>query len=116
MPDDYTNLPILDDIIKPGDAVKAVRQPSSKVQVHTSSIPDDETDDASMARMDAETGLATDNNDRPDSIELDTGNQTDIDALTEEILANLMHEVEQLLRNKIRQTLRQHFPGETGPD
>jgi hypothetical protein len=32
MPDNHTNLPILDDIIKPGDTDKAVHQPASKVQ------------------------------------------------------------------------------------
>ena len=37
----------------------------------------------------------------------------DLDALTEEILGNIMPEIEQLLRDKIRQTLSRHFSGET---
>jgi hypothetical protein len=113
MQDDNTNLPILDDIIKPGDADKAVNRPSSKV--HSSLLSDDETNGASTAGGYAETSLDTEYDDQPDSVELDTDNQINIDAISEEILGKLMHEIEQLLRDKIQQTLRQHFPGETRP-
>ena len=49
MPDhDTSNLPILDDIIQPGDADKAVRQPSSKVQ--TSMVTDQQQPEARADR------------------------------------------------------------------
>jgi len=159
MPDNNTNLPILDDIIKPGKADKVVRQASSKVQ--KSLLSDGETNDSSIPRLYAKTNPHTASDDRPDTIELYTDNQTDIDAtdriqvspatatnherpvdepvqrgvpaspeqarppaiaspdfdaLTEEILANIMLEMEQVLRDKIRHALRKHFPGETRPD
>ena len=38
----------------------------------------------------------------------------DLDALTEEILFNMVPEIEQLLRDRIRQTLSRHFSGKTG--
>jgi len=158
MPDNNTNLPILDDIIKPGNADKAVHQPSSKVQ--SSLLSNDETNDSSTSRIYARTNPHTASDDRPDTIELYTDNQSDIDvtdrmqvspapstdnerpvdepiqqgglagteqarppaidfpdfdALTEEILANVMLEMEQVLRDKIQQTLRKHFPAETRP-
>lgn len=157
MPDNHTNLPILDDIIKPGDTDKAVHQPSSKVQ--NSLWSDGETNTPSTARSDAETSAPTATDDRPDTIELYTDNQSaldaidqmeippdtqtdgelaiaepvpdeihaeidetrasatdlpDLDALTEEILGNMMLDIEQLLRDKIRQTLSRHFSGKTG--
>jgi hypothetical protein len=159
MPDNHTNLPILDDIIKPGDTDKAVHQPSSKVQ--SSLWSDGETSTPSTARSDAETSAPPATDDRPDTIELladnqsalDAINQTqvplvteadgepaiaepvpdeihaemdetrasaanapDLDALTEEILFNMIPEIEQLLRDRIRQTLSRHFSGETGSD
>ena len=159
MTDNHTNLPILDDIIKPGNADKAVHQPASKVQ--SSLLPDGETNGPSTTRADAETSALPATDDRPDTIELFTDNQSaidaidrtqvplvtetddelaidesvldevyaesdetrasaidlpDLDALTEEILGNMMLDIEQLLRDKIRQTLSRHFSGETGPD
>lgn len=159
MPDNNTNLPILDDIIKPGDTEKAVHQPSSKKQ--SSSWSDDETNDSSTTTIYAKTNLHTASDDRSDKVELYTDNQSnievidridvspatatddrppmdesiqqgalagveraqppaidlpDIDALTEEILGNLMLEIEQVLRDKIQQTLSKHFPGGARPD
>ena len=157
MPDKHTNLPILDDIIKPGDTDKAVHQPSSKVQ--SSLWSGGETNTPSTARSDAETSAPPATDDRPDTNELFTDNQSaidavdqmenppdtetddelaiaepkpdeihaemdktrasaidlpDLDALTEEILFNMVPEIEQLLRDKIRQTLNKHFSGKTG--
>jgi hypothetical protein len=40
----------------------------------------------------------------------------DLDAITEEILGHMMIEVEQQLRDKVRQTLSRHFRSETGSD
>jgi len=132
MPDNNTNLPILDDIIKPGKADKAVHQPSSKVQ--SSLWSDNETSDLSTTDIDAIDGMevppATDADDafamdEPVQDEVYAGtdetrasaiNSPDLEALTEEILGNMMLEMEQLLRDKIRQTLSRHFSGEARPD
>jgi hypothetical protein len=159
MPDNHTNLPILDDIIKPGKTDRAVHQPSSRVQRSLRS--DDETNNASATVTDAKTSAAPAGNDRPDTVELYTEHQPaidaidqteappatatddgvltdeppqhqalegaeqarasvidapDLDALTEEILANTMPEIEQLLRDRIRQTLSRHFFAEAGSD
>jgi hypothetical protein len=159
MPDNHTNLPILDDIIKPGDTDKAVHQPSSKVQ--SSLRSGGETNTPSTARSDAETSAPPATGDQPDTIELLADNQSaidaidqtqvppvteadgelaiaepvpdeihaemdetrasatnapDLDALTEEILFNMVPEIEQLLRDRIRQTLSRHFSGDTGSD
>jgi len=131
MPDDNTNLPILDDIIKPGNTDKAVHQPSRKV--HSSLWSDDETSASSSISSDAD---ATDQMEVPSVAETDdepamaeqvqglvraeadearasATDLSDLDALTEEILGNMMPEIEQLLRDKIRQTLSRHFSGET---
>jgi hypothetical protein len=139
MPDNHTNLPILDDIIKPGDTDKAVRQPSSKVQ--SSLWPDEQRNDASAAGNDNETsanpavdddadttGLFTDDQSASDVIDaneiLENADETrapvidlpDIDTLTEEILDNLILQIEPLLRDRIRQTLSRHFAGDAGSD
>lgn len=159
MPDNNTNLPILDDIIKPGDTEKAMHQPSSNTQ--SSSWSDDETDDSSTTAIYAKTNLHTASDDRSDKVELYTDNQSDIevidrievspatetddgppmdevlhdeifadvetnrastidlpdiDALTEEILDNLILQIEPLLRDRIQQTLSKHFPGKTRTD
>jgi len=69
MPDDNTsNLPILDDIIKPGNTDKAVHQPSSKVQ--NPSWPDDASDDSSTTNIHAESGSHIVEDDPADTIEL----------------------------------------------
>lgn len=131
MPDDNTNLPILDDIIKPGNTDKAVHQPSRKV--HSSLWSDDETSASSSISSDAdatdqmEVPSVTETDDEPAMAEQAQGlvraeadearasatDLSDLDALTEEILGNMMPEIEQLLRDKIRQTLSRHFSGET---
>jgi len=159
MPNNNTNLPILDDIIKPGHADKAVHQPSSKVQ--SSLLSDDVANDSSTSRNNAKTGTHAASNNRPDAVALTIDDQSDIevidrtpvspatasdnvrpvdapiqqgvpasaeqarppaigspdfDALTEEILASMMPEMEQVLRDKIQQTLKTYFPGKTRPD
>ena len=159
MPDNHTNLPILDDIIKPGDTDKAVHQPSSKVQ--SSLRSGGKTNTPSTARFDAETSAPPATGDQPDTIEPLADNQSaidaidqiqvplvtetdgeltvaepvpdeihaemdeprasatnapDLDELTEEILFNMVPEIEQLLRDRIRQTLSRHFSGDTGSD
>jgi len=69
MPDDNTsNLPILDDIIKPGNTDKAVHQPSSKVQ--NSLLSDDASDDSSTTHIHAESDSHIADNDPADTIEL----------------------------------------------
>ena len=121
MPDNHTNLPILDDIIKPGDTDKAVHQPASKVQ--SSLWSDEERNDVSITDNNAETNTLAMDEPVPDE-SLEDAEETrapaielpDLDALTEEILFNLVPEIEQMLRVKIRQTLSRHFSGETGSD
>lgn len=157
MPENNTNLPILDDIIKPGNADKAVHQPSSKVQ--SSLMSDDAINAPPSTRIDAKTTPISASDDQPDTVELYTNDQSaagvtvrkqatpatdvqrtvgvpkqqgvladaeqaqppaidlpDFAAVTEEILADLMIEMEQLLRDKIQQSLRKRFPDETWPD
>ena len=121
MPDNHTNLPILDDIIKPGDTDKAVHQPSSKVQ--SSLWSDEERNDASITGNDAETNtLAMDQPVQDEALEDAEESRVpaielpDLDVLTEEILINLVPEIEQMLRDRIRQTLSRYFSGETGSD
>lgn len=134
MPDNNTNLPILDDIIKPGNTDKAVHQPSRKV--HSSLWSDDESNVSPSISSDAdatdqiEVPSVTETDDELEmaeqvhglvSAEADEDRATaidlsDLDALTEEILADMMPEIEQLLRDKIRRTLSRHFSGETRPD
>ncbi len=118
MPDDdnTTNLPILDDIIKHGDADKAIHPPSSKVQ--TSKQPGNPAQAPSSAShlQAADAPGLTEN--QVDSIERmnesqpddTTSNRPDIDRLTEEIMDGIRDEMEQLLRRRIRNTLKQHFP------
>jgi hypothetical protein len=69
MPDDNTsNLPILDDIIKPGNTDKAVHQPSGKVQ--NSLRSDDASDDSSTTHIHAESDSHIADDDPADTIEL----------------------------------------------
>jgi hypothetical protein len=132
MPDNHTNLPILDDIIKPGNSDKAVHQPASKVQ--SSLWSDEERNDASTDGADAKTSAPPAADNQPDStgpltdehsaVDAIDQNETrppaidlpDIDALTEEILDNLILQIEPLLRDRIQQTLSRHLSGETGSD
>jgi len=152
MPDkDLTNLPILDDIIMPGDADKAVHNSSSKVQSSLLGNGDSETEDESLTYIQA--GTVTE---APEDIQValehpvedlrnidavDAGDVSpsavanvkipsdapvetldeqpatttpgqDIEALTEQILGNVMPDLEQRIREIIRQTLQQHLPGE----
>jgi hypothetical protein len=77
MPDDnITNLPILDDIITPGDADKAVQRPSRKVQ---SSLWDDVTDPAPAEPREEEKILA-DMDNHADTAGSDAEEQLSLDA------------------------------------
>ena len=108
--DNDTNLPILDDIILPGKAGKAPahaedrtphpdqdREPTdeSSPQVHTAAT--DTT--MNVAPVDAAAAQAV--------------IQPDIDALTEAVLASVRSEIDQLLRQKIRQVLAKHLAGDS---
>jgi hypothetical protein len=77
MPDDNTsNLPILDDIIKPGNTDKAVHKPSSKVQ--NSLCSDDASDDSSTTHIHAESASHIADDDPADTLEL-FGDESGID-------------------------------------
>ena len=158
---DLTNLPILDDIILPGEADKAVHNASSKVQSSLWDGGDGDTPDAPLtdaqAEMDTEIPEvfqpSTEHpvTDQPDTDILDTvdappsaevqklpladaaalsdapagtlneqastaTHELDLEALTDEILDNLMLDMEQRIREIIRQTLRRHLPGKIDTD
>ena len=151
---DTSNLPILDDIVVPGDADKAVPTPSSKVQSSLLAEDDSAETAVSPSATPIASELVTYDNDNADNtafpiaehddedavvqaivplaaetveelsrapehlvdrptlaedIEPASVNAPNIDALTEEILSSLMPAVEQLLSEKIRQTLKQHL-------
>ena len=81
MPDDITsNLPILDDIIKPGDTDKAVHHPSSKAQ--NSLWSDDESDDSSTTNIHTESDSHIADDDPADSVELFSDDQSAIDDIS----------------------------------
>ena len=110
MPDkNTTNLPILDDIIKAGDTDKAVHQPAraarSRAQAGT---PEAQAASTGHSRP-AET------HPQPEAVEpfLDdiiASYRPNLDSLADEILSEIMVEMEPLLRQKILQTLKRHFP------
>ena len=111
MPDkNTTNLPILDDIIKAGDTDKAVHRPARKAQnPEQTGTPEDDTASTGPGRH-AET------HPEPESAEpfLDdiiASYRPNLDSLTDEILSEILVEMEPLLRRKILQTLKRHFPG-----
>ena len=162
MPDkDLTNLPILDDIILPGDAGKAVPDISSRVQ--SSLWNNDDSDKTGAFQTDDQAGMGTEAPEdtqlaheqpvedqlniqavdmadvaqpaaAPVEIPSDTltfsdlpaetsigqtavaTNVQDIEALTEEIMGNLMPDLEQRIREIVRQTLQQHLPGRIDTD
>jgi hypothetical protein len=77
MPDDNTsNLPILDDIIKPGSTDKAVHQPSGKEQ--NSSWSDAASDDSSTTNIHAESDPHIADDDPDDTLGL-FSNESGID-------------------------------------
>ena len=159
MPEDKTNLPILDDIIKPGDSDKAVHQPSSKVQTSlwssdksgeppsgtgldatdSQTAPVDQDFTAELYTQELSDNDALDQvympltpeiDEEPPILEplhtrgpFDTANAPaspidlpDIDTLTGEILHKMMPEIEQVLREKIRQTLAEYLPDDRESD
>jgi len=78
MPDDNTtNLPILDDIITPGDADKAVQRPSRKVQ---SSLWDDDVTGPAAEKPKEEEGILADIDDHADTTGIVAAEQLSLDA------------------------------------
>ena len=150
---DLSNLPILDDIVVPGDAKKAVKNADSKVQNAFRPENDRETIDLSVS--DVHAGIEFENKeDEPvvfiESTVEDPSEQVsadqpgaspaagktppvasdrdaasrhksqtavtrtlNIDALTENILNSLMPGLKQLIREEIRQALRQHLQADS---
>ena len=113
MPDpDTPNLPILDDIIKPGNAGKAQQRPSRKPQETTPVVPRTEKPE-STDTLPGDTPPP--HHKQPEIVEpfiedVITSYRPNIDSLTEEILASIMKEMEPLIREQIRQGLKRHFP------
>ncbi len=120
MPDDNDTLPILDDIIVPGDVDKAVKDPVSKAQ---DSLWDntDSSRHASVSRNDsvkeamnlADASIQAEGGDeflnqRLSKYEPQSGQLPDIEALTEKLIDDILPELEQLLRDKIRERLQAH--------
>ncbi len=125
MPENNDSLPILDDIIVPGEADKAVKDPVSKAQNslwdntesarHASVSRDDSVKEAmnlSDASIQAEGGDEF-LNQRLSKYAPQSGQLPDIEALTEKLIDDILPELEQLLRDKIRQRLQAHFTNST---
>ena len=162
MPDnDLTNLPILDDIVVPGDTGKAAPDTSSKIPhsswpenkrvsddskqaakhavigpdecdedaaESTESLIEDRPDHDTMIRL----GVTLPGSKCPEATPADTAesanpvsapghvptpdNAQTIERMTEEVLAEMMPKLEQLIRDKIRRVLTQHLPGNNDPD
>ena len=93
MPDIKDSLPILDDIIIPGDANKAAKDPASNAQ---DSLWDENNETTRHASSVRSTG---------------SEQQPDIEALTEQLVSEILPELEQLLRDKIRQRLQARLTG-----
>ena len=86
IPDDNTsNLPILDDVIKPGNTGKAAHQPSSKLQNSFSS--DGESDDSSTTNIYAESDSHIADDDPADTVELFSDDQSGIDSISPDEVA-----------------------------
>ena len=112
MPDESTpNLPILDDIIKPGDTDKAVQRPLRKVQraAQAAQVTEPEpTDTPPIETSSLPPGPAGIS--EPFLEDVLASYRPNIDSLTEEILASIMTELEPLIRKQIKHSLKQHFP------
>ena len=112
--DNPSNLPILDDIIEPGDTDKAVHQPARRVQ--SAIWPEEHSSDPASFPSETDTVPTLTSDDLADTPEQRTDTLPDIGALTEEILASARDDIEQVLRLKIRQTLEHHFSGDSEYD
>ncbi|UCB54985.1 MAG: hypothetical protein JSW45_00110 [Thiotrichales bacterium] len=108
--DNTTNLPILDDIIKPGDTDKAVHRPANRVQSPVR--PEEHTSDPVSALPEADPVSPVPSDAPTDTV----AQRTDIDALTEEILASVRDDIDQVLRLKIRQVLERRFSDDSKSD
>lgn len=112
MPDEKTpNLPILDDIIKPGDTGKAVQRPTRNPQAPIEAPPSIGPESAADL-PNHRPGLPRDPTDitEPFLEDVIASYRPNIDSLTDEILASIMAEMEPLIRERIRQSLERHFP------
>ena len=110
MPDqNTTNLPILDDIIRPGDSQKAVQRPSSTTQA---AAPGEARPEPSSTMAENTPSPPRDRHGTTEPFLEDViaSYRPNIDSLTEEILASVMSEMEAIIREQIRQSLRRHFP------
>ncbi len=119
MPDQkHTNLPILDDIVTPGDSGKATRrttrttesadQPAAPSPApKPTTAPVNETPSPRRALP-----VGTD----PFIDEVIASYRPNIDSLTEEILASIMTEIEPLIREQVRLGLKRHFPDPDAPE
>lgn len=114
MPDEnITNLPILDDIIKHGDADKAGQTPKKRAQSPLQ--PEHPKDEAAVESQGHATDLQASSNRPANTAEpfledVITSYRPNLDTLTEEILGSIVSEMEPLLRQKIRHALQRHFP------
>jgi hypothetical protein len=113
MPDqNTTNLPILDDIIKPGDSEKAVQRRSNTMQTAVpAAAPEARAKPSAPPAKDTPSPPRY----RPGSAEpfledVIASYRPNIDSLTEEILTSVMSEMEAIIREQIRQSLKRHFP------
>ncbi len=114
-----TNLPILDDIIRPGDSDKAVRQPERKAPPSLEHDTRDSEPASTGPGRPAETPPEPDEPvglDEPFLDEIIASYRPNLDSLTEEILSEIMGEIEPLIRHKILQTLKRHFPDNGKPE
>ena len=109
MPEENTtNLPILDDVIKTGQPDAAVNRSSKRPPPTV--WPKGRATDKHTAQPESAPKPPADKDAADASANAPTGQQPDIEAITEAILASLRDEIESLLRQKIRQALQQHFP------
>jgi|GEM_PF-2817266 len=114
MPDqNTTNLPILDDIIRPGDSQKAVQRPSGTTQAAAPRAAPEEArpePSGAMAKNTPSPPRERHGTTEPFLEDVIASYRPNIDSLTEEILASVMSEMEAIIREQIRQSLKRHFP------
>ena len=120
MPDkNTTNLPILDDIIRPGDSDKAARHPSRDAPRAVKRGTRDSARASTGGSRPAETPPEPDAPSplaEPFLDDIIASYRPNLDSLTDEILSDIMGEIEPLLRRKILQTLKRHFPDNGKPE
>lgn len=118
MPDqNNTNLPILDDIVTPGDSGKATRRTTRPTEragqpAARAPVPKPAAAPADQTRL-PQRGLPVDTG--PFLDDVIASYRPNIDSLTEEILASIMAEMEPLIRKQVRLSLKRHFPDPDEP-